>query len=40
MASISETSTQTQTITLWYMLSIIGTSTLGTAIERRKWHHA
>ena len=34
MATISETSTQTQTIAL---LHIIGVSTLGTAIERRRW---
>ena len=34
MATISETSTQTQTIAL---LLIIGVSTLGTAIERRRW---
>ncbi len=34
MATVSETSIQTQTIAL---LHIIGVSILGTAIERRRW---
>jgi hypothetical protein len=36
MATISGTSTQAQTITLRHMLPIVGASTLGTAIERRR----
>ena len=40
MATISETSTQARKITLRYLLPIIGESTLGTTIERRRWQHA
>jgi hypothetical protein len=40
MATIYETSTQAQTITLRYLLPIIDESTVGTAIERRRWQHA
>jgi hypothetical protein len=40
MATISETSTQARKITLRYLLPIIGESSLGTAIERRRWQHA
>jgi hypothetical protein len=39
MAIISETLTQAQIITLRHMLPIIGVSTPGMAIERRRWHH-
>ncbi len=40
MATISETSTQAQTITLRHLLPIIAASTQGAVIERRKWRHA
>jgi hypothetical protein len=39
MATISEISTQAQTITLLHMLPIIGASTLGTAFEWRRRPH-
>ncbi len=40
MATISGTSTQTQTITLQYLLLEISVSAMCKVIERKRWQHA